>query len=296
MSLHLLKSLMPKTLSKDQMHIFMHPQQLTLVRLSGYFKKRVLHQAAIPCAAHQDGNKWAPAVSALGAALQDKQWRDMQPSIILSNHFMRYTVIPWNKLLSNKAEKQAYLRHCFTLAYGESAKSWDLRMSDAGLNMPALASGIDQNLLLALRDVMAQANLDCQHIQPHLMIAINQLSKQGVISTIQNSAWFVLLETGRICISLINEGVFVSVKTYAVESDMAQQVSALIKRESVICGLDVANFPVFVSRGFHGSATESLTLIQNFDHPVIRVENDYWNASPVPNSKSDSISQQAIRA
>jgi hypothetical protein len=225
-------------------------------------------------------------------ALQDKQWRDAIPTITLSNHFVRYLVIPWNSLLNNTAEKQAYLRHCFALAYGESAKSWDLRMSDAGLSMPALASGIDQGLLSAIRDVTAQANLDCQQIQPHLMIAINQFTKQDIISSIQNSAWFVLLETGRICISLINEGAFVSVKAYASEADMAQQISALIKRESVICGLDTADLPVFVSRGFHGSATESLALIQNFDHPMIRVENDQWNIGSPPNS----MNKQAIRA
>lgn len=292
MLLRWLKVLMSKLFIKDQVHIFLHPQQVTLVRLAGGFKKRVLHQAVIPCAPHNDGNPWSSALAALGAALQDNQWSDAAPTITLSNHFVRYAVIPWNSLLNNATEKQAYLRHCFALAYGESAKSWDLRMSDAGLNMPALASGIDQGLVSAIRDVMMPANLDCQHIQPHLMIAINQLSKQKMLSTTQNSIWFVLLETGRLCIALISEGAFVSVKTYPTESDMAQQVSALIRRESVICGLDTADLPVLVSRGFHGSANESLALIQNFDHPVIRIENDYWKAG----SSTNSITKQAIRA
>ncbi|WP_221763714.1 hypothetical protein [Methyloradius palustris] len=282
---------MSKFLIKDQVQIFLHPQQLTLVRLTGRFKKRVLHQAVIPCAPIHDGNQWTSTIAALGLALQGAQWRDVKPTIVLSNHFVRYAVIPWNSLLNNAVEKQAYLKHCFTLAYGESTKSWDLRMSDAGLNMPALASGIDQGLLSAIRDVMTQVNLDCQHIQPHLMIAINQLTKQDVIPAAQNSTWFVLLETGRLCIALISGGAFVSVKTYAAEPDMAQQISALIKRESVICGLDSTDLPVFVSRGFHGSASENLALIQNFDHPMIRVENDSWEASSAPNS----ISQQAIR-
>ncbi|BCM25650.1 hypothetical protein ZMTM_19090 [Methyloradius palustris] len=250
-----------------------------------------MHQAVIPCAPIHDGNQWTSTIAALGLALQGAQWRDVKPTIVLSNHFVRYAVIPWNSLLNNAVEKQAYLKHCFTLAYGESTKSWDLRMSDAGLNMPALASGIDQGLLSAIRDVMTQVNLDCQHIQPHLMIAINQLTKQDVIPAAQNSTWFVLLETGRLCIALISGGAFVSVKTYAAEPDMAQQISALIKRESVICGLDSTDLPVFVSRGFHGSASENLALIQNFDHPMIRVENDSWEASSAPNS----ISQQAIR-
>jgi len=291
-----LEMLMPKFLVKDQVHIFMHPQQLTLMRLTGGFKKRVLHQAVIPCPPIHDGNQWASAISALGLALQDNQWRNAKPTIVLSNHFVRYAVIPWNSLLNNAPEKQAYLKHCFALAYGESAKSWDLRMSTAGLNMPALASGVDNGLLSAIRDVMTQENLDCQHIQPHLMIAINQLGRQNVIDATKNSAWFVLLETGRLCITLISEGTFVSVKTYPTQSDMAQQISALIKRESVLCGFDSADLPVFVSRGFHGSASESLALIQNFDHPIIRVENDYLKAGTPLNSTPNSMSQQAIRA
>ncbi len=279
-------------LLKDQVHIFMQPQQLTLVRLTGLVKKRVLHHAVIPCLSGKDDNNWSSAIAALGDALQDRQWRDATLTIVLSNHFVRYAVIPWNHLLRNDAEKQAYLRHSFGLAYGEPAKSWDLRMSDAGLNMPALASGIDHGLLSALHDVMTRANLDCQHIQPHLMVAINQLGQQKVIPGTQNSTWFVLLESGRLCIALIREGAFVSVKTYTTDADIAQQISAMIKRESVICGLDTTDLPVFLSRGFQGSASESLALIQISNHPVIRVESDYWKAGP----SSNSISQHSMRA
>ena len=39
-------------------------------------------------------------------------------TVILSNHFMRYTLVPWRDELSDAEEELAYARHCFTKVYG----------------------------------------------------------------------------------------------------------------------------------------------------------------------------------
>jgi len=282
--------LLKPSILKAHLDIFVQPHQLTLVRRNGVFKKNILHQAVITVLADANSHSWAPAIAALGVALQDNRWRDATPTIILSNHFVRYTVIPWNSLLNHPAEKQAYLKYCFAQAYGEAAKFWDLRMSNAGLNMPALASGVEAGLLSALLDVHDHEHLDLQHIYPHLMVALNALKQQKNMPATQNSFWFVLLEEGRICLALINQGALISVKTYTIESDLAQQISAMIRRESVMCGLDIIDLPVLVSHGVHGASVTSLALNQIAGHPVIRLEKDDGQAA----SSAASISQHAI--
>jgi hypothetical protein len=133
------------------------------------------------------GEPWEDAIARL--APLDKKRRT---TVVLSNHFVRYAVVPWSEGLDSPAEEQAYVRHHFARIHGERAKAWALRWCDNGDTR--LASAIDQPLLEALKQVLPRL----VSVQPYLMAAINRC--RAAIP--KSGAWLALVEQERACIAL----------------------------------------------------------------------------------------------
>lgn len=254
---------MPGFPIQDRLRIFMHPHQLVLLRIKRGNAQHIISKQVVACHGEPEASKaeasWVPAASTLARVLRDKSWHGAKPQLVLSNHFVRYALIPWHDSLGNHAERQAYLRHSFQLAYGDSAKGWDLRMSDNGVQRAAVASGIEQGLLQHVQRAFEAAGLNMSEIYPHLMVAINQARQQ----TDHAAYWFALVESGRLCIALIQDGHWRSVKACAAAEDIADQIAALIERESVLCGINTTGWPLLMY--WPGHAADSEMQISN--HP-----------------------------
>jgi hypothetical protein len=233
--------------ARDRLRIFMHPQYLIAVR-SG--RDKIIHKKIVPCppASGNDEDSWSPVLVVLPELLNEKDWRGAKPQLILSNHFVRYALIPWQGNLSSHDERQAFLRHNFQLAYGDAARDWDLRISDNGIHQAALASGVEQRLLMSLHSIFQNAGFETSQIYPHLMVAINKSLREITY----DSYWFVMMEDDRLCAALIQKGHWRSVRSCACSADISWQISALIERESIICGIDTAGWPVVMYWPGHG--------------------------------------------
>jgi hypothetical protein len=131
-------------------------------------------------------------------ALRTLQWtRRTSVTVVLSNHFVRYALVPWNAALADPAEEEAYVRHHFTRIHGERAKSWRLRWSPEPGDAPRLASAIDAALLDALKDSF-KGNAKLVSVQPCLMDAANR-ARHAVPAS---GAWLVFVERERACVAL----------------------------------------------------------------------------------------------
>ena len=119
-------------------------------------------------------------------------------TVELSNHLVRYALVPWSDALSTAAEEEAYVRHHFVKVHGERAKAWALRASEAAPGEPRLASAIDAALVDALRKAFEGKKAKLVSIQPALMARFNAardaLPGEG--------AWLVVAEQERACIAL----------------------------------------------------------------------------------------------
>jgi hypothetical protein len=157
----------------------------------------VVGERTIVCDSSLGAEPWHGPLAALGGV----QWKDrVRVTAVLSNHFVRYALVPWNTALADPAEEEAYVRHHFTKIHGERAKSWALRWSAESAesaDAPRLATAVDAGLITALRDsVKGKARL--VSIQPYLMAAANRV--QGAMPA--SGAWFVFAERERACVAL----------------------------------------------------------------------------------------------
>ncbi len=172
---------------------------------------------------------WSGALQALGAALPRFARQDIQASVILANHFVDYTLVPWCDNLSDEDEI-AHARHCFRQLYGDAAEGWEVRVSPNSTGAPALASAVDARLLEELRTLMHDARLGIESIQPHLMVAFNSCrdSLAGL------DAWFALLEPGNLCLSIIQDGQFSWMRKMRIGKAWREELPRHLEREAYL--------------------------------------------------------------
>lgn len=158
------------------------------------------------------------------AALRDEvsAWRGrVDLTVVLSNHFARYTVLQPQEGATPE-EELALARFQFARIHGERAKTWEVRLSRAG-GGARLACAIDAALLQDLKACMPKhGRVRLVSVQPYLMAAYNRARSRIP----REGAWLLLTEKGRACLARLAAKGWASV-SYGAEGDGEQ----LIERE-----------------------------------------------------------------
>lgn len=231
-------------LLNDQLHIDLRPDRVSMVRLSrSLLRTKVVARHAELCGAAEAGEApWEPALRALQAGLPAMRGGRMDAMIVLSSHFVRYALIPWGAQLSNDSEEQAYVRHHFYTTYGNDAEHWALRLSTNGHGEMQVASAIDQRLLDALERVAGVRGLRLASVQPYLMSVFNHWRHRFN----GPATWFVLAEQGRLCISLLKQGRWCSLRTMKVDDAWLTRLPQLLERELRLSDSGAKRSPVLL--------------------------------------------------
>jgi len=113
-------------------------------------------------------------------------------SVVLSNHFVRYAVLPPQDGTATADEEIALARFHFTRIHGERVKGWEVRVSEA------LACAIDSALLEGIKNAFPRkGKAKLQSVQPFLMSAYNR-SRARIP---REGAWLLAAEAGRTCLA-----------------------------------------------------------------------------------------------
>jgi hypothetical protein len=155
-----------------------------------------LGERHIPCDPGFGAEPWQGAIGALAAHKFEAPCR---VTVVLANPFVRYAVVPWSEGLDTPEEEDAYVRHHFAKVYGERARDWALRSSEAAPGAARLASAVDRRLIDDLKALFpAGGKAKLVSVQPQLMSRFNEW--RGFIPA--EGAWLVLAEPGRACVAL----------------------------------------------------------------------------------------------
>jgi hypothetical protein len=197
----------------------------------GLRSAEVVETHTLACAAPEaDDAPWTRALGSLESGLRAMKAGKTDLRVILSNHFVRYALVPWSDQISDKDEEQAFIRHCFAQTYGDDAKHWALRMSPCGYGETQVASAIDQGLLEGVERVANTHGLRLVSLQPYLMAMFNQWHRLIPDS----GAWFVIAEPGRLCVSQLQNGIWHTLRTVKVGDDLRGALLKLLEREFLI--------------------------------------------------------------
>jgi len=155
-----------------------------------------LNGETIPCDPAYGAEPWQGALAALAAQRFESPCK---VTVVLANSLVRYAIVPWSEGLDTPEEEDAYVRHHFAKVYGERARDWELRASEAVGAGPRLASAVDRRLVEELKALFPKSGkAKLVSVQPELMSKFNEW--RGFIPA--GGAWLVLAEPDRACIAL----------------------------------------------------------------------------------------------
>lgn len=193
--------------------------------------RRTIHDPLlVPVEGATAAQPWRPALLALESALPGVAKGRTAATVVLSNQFLRYALVPWQAGLADSQEDLSYTRHCFTKVYGKAALQWEVRLSHQAAEKPRLAGGVDAELLEGLRSMFARPGITLRSIQPHLMAAFNDA--RGRLR--QRSAWLALLEPGHLCLALLRDGHWSRVRSQRIDGTWREELPRILEREAFL--------------------------------------------------------------
>ncbi|HQT26326.1 MAG TPA: hypothetical protein PLK99_06985, partial [Burkholderiales bacterium] len=199
-------------LSRDRLRIALCPDRAIVVHFS---RGKVVSKAVQPI----EGD----VVEALSGILSIPPAKDA--TLILSSHFVKFMVVPWQDEALSEEEMLAMVRHRFSEIYGE--KEREIRLSEGKIGASSLASALDRDLLEGIKQAFAASGTRLRSVQPYLMTAFN--ASRSEIK--EASCWFVVMEKDICCMAKIREGKWERLRQCRGE---AEQAWLMLEREAML--------------------------------------------------------------
>lgn len=226
---------------RDRVLIRLAPREAALWR-HPRGSKAVRDRKSIACAAPPGGPPWQGAIEGLRELLAHPNTRAGDADVVLSNHFVRYLLLPWNAGLAGEREELAYALARFQQTYGEPARTWSVRLSPGKPGTPMLAAAVEQALIDAIRTLLQGLPLRLRALEPALMSACN--AQRGPVAP---NAWIALAEPGRLLLGLQRDGHWRSLRTRPLNVESVS-LAELIDQERLLLGVEPVGEKVYVHR------------------------------------------------
>lgn len=213
---------------RDQIQVFFAPERVDLVRLCRGMKPKQVVRLTIVCEPAPDLPAWGVPLQKLDQMLADAAGTEI--TITLSNHFVRYTVIPPQTKIANPVELNAYAVFHMREVYGERAAAWVLGVSSWDPCSGAICAAIDRGLLERLEELAGRRKIRLQSIEPYLTAAFDQWCKplDG------ERMWFALIEAGRICLASLSSGAWQRICNQKVLGNAGEELLAMLDQEALL--------------------------------------------------------------
>lgn len=125
------------------------PRRLGVLRFAPGLQPRLRDGAAHDYESEPGAPVWAAGVRLLGGLLEGAA-RPVSLSVVLSNHFVRYAVVPWTEGVRGESQRLAVARAQFLGLFGAEAAAWAAALEPARHGQPAMAAAVDAGLLDSL--------------------------------------------------------------------------------------------------------------------------------------------------
>lgn len=221
----------------ERLRIGLAPERVELARLRLVGGAGPAKQVGIACQRRPEQAPWEAALEALDTALPEFSAGGESVTVVLSNHWMRYLVIPWQPAVTGSRELEELARLRFERTFGESATGWVIRCSEGGYGEANVACAVDASLFAALRERLSAHKLKLTSVQPLLMAAYNDRRRD-----LAASSAFAIVEPGRLCLSLMRDGSWSEIVSRRADNDPAEAIEqeiATLAAEAAPARIDV---------------------------------------------------------
>lgn len=191
-----------------------------------------------PVEESEDLSQWRHGLAVLSAQLARPRFSGrFALDVELSNHFVRYLVIPQRRELRGRAELLAFVRHRFVHTYGPSAQEWALCVSgDARARMAAAA---DSSLVGQLQALCKRGKL-CT-VVPSFSAGFDQARLERT----QDRYWYVQAERARVCVGCVELGKWALVHSQALMLGDAEEFGGIFQQLAMTSAGWIPEMPVY---------------------------------------------------
>jgi hypothetical protein len=239
---------------RDRLLIALAPQGLALLRIARPPRARTVAALVAECEVRPGAAPWEGAVAALGGALAALKDAAADATVVLSNHFVRYALVPRDAQLSGAEQELAYARYCFSRIHGERSQAWEVRLAADHGEPVRLASAVDAALLEAVRGSFAGSGRPrLVSAQPYLMAAFNRWRRLPGA----RPAWLLLVEAGRACLAGLDGSRWIAVRNVKGDFSAPARWRELLERERCLADAAAAPREVLVHAPLGGGEPEA---------------------------------------
>lgn len=230
-------------LSPEHFQIALSPHQVAMVKLSRSWKtSRVTQRKFLPCQPPVEKQpNWSTPLAALRELFPKTGAAGTPVRVVLSNHFLRYIVLPWSPELVTQSEELDYAQARFAQVFGDKARQWVVRTSDAPAGAERLAAAADAALLEELALALRASGMALKSCQPALMAQFNCCRRE-----IRDNAWLVAAERGRLLVARIHQQRWRSVRMRPLHETVVP-LQAILEQERLLLSANEPGYKVFVS-------------------------------------------------
>lgn len=227
---------------RNELRVVLCPDQVILLGLGRGMRRKVILQTILPCAALPGAPVWQPALTVFEHWLQSNTIGRSDVTVLLSNHFVRYALMPFSEDVTSRAEVQALGQALLEGIYGELARQWRVQIGEGGYGEPRLVAAVDTLLLDRVVAMLRPGMLKLQAVAPHLVAAYNCFHDRIK----ESDGLFAVVETGQMMVIAFNSGQLSGVRRVPLNGALGEQIPGLLQREALTSGLDWATVPVYL--------------------------------------------------
>ena len=228
---------------RDRTCIALSPDRAVVVRQAPRFLRWTTTRHAVECRPGSAQEPWRAALEALADLPPEVELSSGQVDIVLSNHFARYALVPWDDGIIGQREKLIQAKHCFSQIHGAVANAWSVRLSAGGFRSPSLAAAVDEGLVNGVVAFCNERKLKLHSLQPWSVPAINQVRRRLNSGT---NVGLLLVERGRMFFGLFQGEHWAHVTLCRTDPGWTTRIADILKQEIYAAGLTVFPDKTFV--------------------------------------------------
>ena len=207
---------------RDEIGIYVAPHKLALTRLARGARPKSVAAANWTNELLADIH-WSAALGALDKLLGTPVWQRAVARIVLSDHWVRYAMVPYSSALSSAAERLTHARHVLTDIYGEVVADWTVTLANGRPGAAQVTCAVPTALVDELHAMLARHKIPLKSLQPQLVCAYNHWRAQLP----DGGAWFVSIEQGSLAAARLGIGGWDRVHSVRIGADWTVELHRL---------------------------------------------------------------------
>ncbi len=222
-------------LPTERLSIALCPALVGVEHVRTSWRHEESQQARIDVAPQEAGKPaWQGAVDELAGWLGGQALRSATATLVLSNRFVRFALVPWSETIGSPEEETELAQACFESRYGDMA-GWTVRLDTGHYGQPRIACAVEAALIGAARQALALHNLECRAVRPAFIAGWNRFRRELDRSMDSGDGIFAMAESDTVVMATRRAGTWHSLRSVAAHVD-ARALSQLIEREALLQG------------------------------------------------------------